>query len=363
MNIIKRKLLFCRLARSSLPLALMLTAGGATAVTYTATSLAELAESTTMVIRGPNGHGTAVGGGKLVGSDRSISARKGLILSSGQLTRVDGFVNSDYTNVMDVNDDNDFVGSANTDSGLKAFRGGKNGSTVLLPGLPGDSASTAYAMNNQGLVAGFSSGPNGERAVKWTKQNDVMPLAGKAGSNSRALGINNRGDVVGFADSPSGHRATLWLDNGVSIELPMLPTYIATEAYSINNSGDSVGFSETADGFRLATLWPAQGGSQSLGVLPGGAHSQAYGVNARGDIVGSSSSSKGNRAVIWPKNNGVLQDLNTMLSVSGIVLTKAVGINSNGVIVAIGRTVQVGHEDHESHDHEAPARVFLLSPN
>ena len=59
----KKATLFIKL----LPLALLLAASSAAAVTYTVSDLATLAEGTTMVIRGPNGNGIAVGGGKLVG--------------------------------------------------------------------------------------------------------------------------------------------------------------------------------------------------------------------------------------------------------------------------------------------------------
>ena len=346
---------------TSLPLLLFAVAGSAAAVSYTVTDLATLAEGTTMVIRGPNSDGVASGGGKVVGANRSIASQKGLLMAPGQLSRIDGFVGSDYTNVMSVNKAGTFVGGANTTTGIRAFRGTRDGTIASLPQLAGDSASVAYAINDQGRAAGYSSGPAGERAVVWERNNTVIPLQGIASTSSRALGINDRGDVVGTVDTAAGRRAAFWSGETTGTELAMLGGHITSEAYSVNARGDTVGFSGTTEGVRHATLWQTGGGTVNLGTLTDGLFSEAFGNNDRGQIVGSSTSSKGNRAVIW-LNSGPPQDLNSMLSAPGLVVTKAVGINNNGTIIAVGRTVMPGDENHDSHDHEQPARVLLLTP-
>ena len=52
-----------------------------------------------------------------------------------------------------------------------------------------------------------------------------------------------------------------------------------------------------------------------------------------------------------------MQDLNSLLtSRSGFVLTQAVSINSQGIILAIGQN------DDSHHTHEKPLRIFILVP-
>ena len=51
--------------------------------------------------------------------------------------------------------------------------------------------------------------------------------------------------------------------------------------------------------------------------------------------------------------------MNGFVTAPGLVLTKAVGINNAGHIVALGHESD-GHE--HSHDHEQPIRVVLLIP-
>ena len=81
-------------------------------------------------------------------------------------------------------------------------------------------------------------------------------------------------------------------------------------------------------------------------TLPGGDFSQALGINNRGDIVGTSTSAFGSRAVIWTSAAG-LTDLNDLIVPSAFVLTQAVGINANGVILAIGRDADDTHSTAE----------------
>src|SRR4029453_4362381 len=98
-----------------------------------------------------------------------------------------------------------------------------------------------------------------------------------------------------------------------------------------------------------------------LGTLPGGDFSQALGINDRGSIVGTSTSSFGSRAFLWTPTGG-LQDLNGLIVPSSFVLTQAVGINTAGMIVAIGRDAGREAGPHGHDDHEVPVRVFLLLP-
>jgi probable HAF family extracellular repeat protein len=98
---------------------------------------------------------------------------------------------------------------------------------------------------------------------------------------------------------------------------------------------------------------------QDLGTLPGG-YSRALSINNRGQIVGSSQSSFGSRAYLWTNSDGT-QDLNMLIQSGGdFVLFEAISVNDAGAILTLGND-----DDGDGHghgDHEAPARVFLLTP-
>ncbi len=137
-----------------------------------------------------------------------------------------------------------------------------------------------------------------------------------------------------------------------------------------------MGFSAQASGKRRATAWPATGEAIDIGTLPGGDFSQALDINNQGDIVGSSTSALGLRAFLWTRGGGMV-DLNTLIPESDFVLTKAVGINNAGMIMASGYALADAHaaaapgdvaasaassgagHGHED-THEMPVRVFLL---
>jgi len=236
-----------------------------------------------------------------------------------------------------------------------------------LAPLPGDTASTAFGINNHHQATGVSSGPGGERAVLWTADGSVAVLPGVAGQGSRARALNDRGDVVGAADGGAGLRAVVWRGGGPALQLGALPGRATSEAIAVNARGDIVGYSSDATGARRATLWSTGGAIVDLGALPGGEFSQALGINNAGHIVGTSMSSLGSRACLWTPRDG-LQDLNALVAPSSSVLTHATGINRAGVIVAFGHEA-VSHDADDGHDghghddtHELPVRVFLLVP-
>ena len=205
-------------------LATFLLGGAASATTYTVIDLATLAQGATVVVRGPNGAGTAVGGGRVAG------ARRGLLFTSTGLQQINGLTGTDYTIVFGINDVGGVVGSSNTATAVRAFQSTQAGGARELPPLAGDSASTAYAVNNLGQAAGFSSGPAGEPAVLWAADGRVTALPGPSGRTSRALAINERGDVVGVADTGAGLRAILWPGGRAVQDLGALPGYTTSAA-------------------------------------------------------------------------------------------------------------------------------------
>src|SRR5207302_4587432 len=103
------------------------------------------------------------------------------------------------------------VGQASTLSGDKHAFLYENGIMTDLGTLPGDTSSSAAAINDRGQIVGTSGFP-GEHAFLF--DNGVMiglpTLPG--GHFSGALGINNHGEIVGSSDATNAlSHATLWI--------------------------------------------------------------------------------------------------------------------------------------------------------
>jgi probable HAF family extracellular repeat protein len=331
--------------------------------TYRMVELATLSQgSTAVVVRGPNSAGLAWGGGKR--ADGSENGRRGLLLRGGNaMEQLPGLPESDDAVVFGANDAEAFVGASNTANALRAFAGTPAGGVRELPPLPDDTASVAFAVNIHNQAAGYSSGATGQRAVIWDANGTpaALPVT-PAMSDGRATGINARGDVSGVVQISTVQRPVLWPGGHVPRELLLLAGHATGEANAVNARGDAVGYSAPASGARRATLWPSGGGVVDLGMLPGGDFSQAFDSNDAGVVVGTSTSEAGGRAFVWTRNGG-MQDLNALVPPSSFVLTKAVGINNVGMIVATGHEVPAGltaagHTHDEEHD--LPVRVFLL---
>jgi len=169
----------------------------------------------------------------------------------------------------------------------------KKGQVQELPTFPGDPDGAAWAINDQGHVAGNSGNCTEQfHALLW--QNGTAIDLGNLGgtTNNVVFGINNRTQIVGYSNLP----------------------------------GDA-----TYDAF----LWQKTTGMSDLGTLPGDVSSGAFGINSAGHVVGGSVDASDNeRAFLW--KNGVMTDLNTLIPPnSPLYLLEADGINDWGQIVGL----------------------------
>ena len=220
-------------------------------------------------------------------------------------------------------------------------------------GSIGGSLATAFGINDNGQVAGFS-----ETTQQYYSPSDVnkqypvtvshaflwqngsftnlgaLPLVASADDpsftappSSFAMAVNNAGQVVGSSQEPTFPHAFLWqqgkmtdLDTGL---------YSGSSAYGLNNAGQIVGVNGGH-----AALWQ-NGNYTDLGTLPNQQGSVAVAINSKGQAVGSSMPANptvslgqmGQRAVLW--QNGQIQDLGTLGGPSG----RTFSINSMGQIV------------------------------
>ena len=334
----------------------------AAGATYTATEVASLPEGSTRVVRAVNDKG------EIVGTVRFARGIRGFFLHGGVLQEIAGLPpGSDYSTALGINNNGQVVGSMNTPSGgMRAFRSRRAAGMVVLNTLPGDTSSAALAINTSGKAAGWSSGPTGVRAVTWSPADTIQALPMlPASSSCRSLAINDNNDVAGVCETASGLHAVLWaIGTDTAKDLGTLPGGFESAVLSINNKGDIVGSSGDTEGEHHAALWPAGRAIQDLGVLPNRISSQALAINNRNEVVGVSSESGdggGEHAFLWTERDG-MQDLNDLLaSSSGFVLTHAIAISAQGLILAIGHD-EITHSTDKSHEgHGLPLRVFLLS--
>lgn len=143
--------------------------------------------------------------------------------------------------------------------------------------LSGGQDSWAYAVNNNGLVAGWSTDSSGSsRAVLWDSSGAVTDLGSGA-----AYGINGAGDVVGESDG----RAVVWSVGGSITDLG------PGVACDINENGQVTGFVLVPGQLGFAEphafVWSAEAGMTDLFKLTGMIGSRGWAINNLGWVAGT----------------------------------------------------------------------------
>ena len=231
-----------------------------------------------------------------------------------------------------------------------------------LPGYDGNNSGWAFAINNNGLIAGISengsidpaTGYPETHAVVWN-QGRLTDLGTFGGTQSSAAAINDRDQVVGWAtntvDDPYSSalvsagfagtwpvttqmRAFVW-KNGVKHDLGTLGGSDAL-AYAINQLGQIAGQSYTSDTPNPDTgiptmdpfLWE-RGKLIDLGTL-GGTIGNPVWLNDRGQVTGSSNlaGDQLSHGFLWER--GVMKDLPPF---TGGSFSYALWINEAGEVV------------------------------
>jgi probable HAF family extracellular repeat protein len=288
--------------------------------------------------------------------------------SSARSKHLPAFVRADYSSALDINDEGEIVGGANTDTAIVPSIWNAKGDLSRIPLLAGDSCGQAMAVNKHGHVVGYSSGDNGVRAFLWMRKTATVNLGVlPGGTHSLARDVNDSDEVVGTSGSSSGDRAVLWTQSGNILDLGTLAGDWASEANAINNKGEVVGYSKGPRGMR-AFIWSSNDGMQELGVLAGGNSSRATDINDRGQVVGTSTSAMGEKAFIWTKQTGIVDLNNPAAFFHGFVLIEAYAINTRGQVLVAGRSAHDFAMSNMASSADgqicapAPPSSFLLTP-
>jgi probable HAF family extracellular repeat protein len=328
---------------------------GARAQNYVAIDLGTLKNGSAR-IHGVNASGQAVGAS---GYPHGAETHAFFWQQQGGIRDLGILPGGDYSSAFAINDSGVVAGTSNTATSTHAFTWTPAQGLRDIGTLPGATASAALAINNQGQIVGSS----GVHAALWTATG-IQDLGTLGGATSEAHGINNLGAVVGVSDTSSGPHAFLW-QNGAMQDLGVLPGDSSSRADHINDAGMVVGASEGSGGVR-AFVWTSSGGMQPLGS--DGTYSEAFGINNAGQVVGEIASSLGTRAFLWTSQSGLI-DLNDKVTnlPGNVVLIGAFSINDKGQIVAFGlKSPKVNKHQEvtaDSHVHAGPTRVFLLTPH
>ncbi|MEP7347525.1 MAG: hypothetical protein ABI877_19810 [Gemmatimonadaceae bacterium] len=186
-----------------------------------------------------------------------------------------------------LNDAGTVVGIANTGTvqpGAGFIWSATTGMTLLTGPGPVPKTTTAWDINNAGVVVGQVAGPGVRfHAYKYTVAGGYVDLHPPGYQSSNALAIAENGDVAGVVTLPgfAALHAALWLANGTFIDLGTLGSTTAT-AFGLNSLGSVVGSSEKATGVEFGFRW-----TSTTGMQPSPQPGRANDISDGGRIVGS----------------------------------------------------------------------------
>ncbi len=163
--------------------------------------------------------------------------------------------------------------------------------------LNGGSLSRAYAINDQGQVAGEADTSGGNlHGFYWAGVGhplvDIGTLDG--GNTSQAAGINDAGQVagqsriqIGQASYTHAYRTEPGGQNPIDLGV-LDPAHQYSVANAIADDGSVAGTSINANGLTRAVLWSSGGQITDLGALYEQGQSQGLGLNSGNVVVGQS---------------------------------------------------------------------------
>ena len=335
-----------------------------TRVAYVATEYARVDNpGAIQVIRSMNSTNEVAGGYK---NNRRNASSALILLGNNSVEDISGEQGAGNSVAYGINDQGEIAGAYNTNTAQRPFRSVRRVGFQELSLPAGSNGGIAFAINEVGEATGYVSGTAGIRPAWWTRRGDVQLLPGTQNLTTKALDLNDRGDVVGVSGGEP-KAAVMWPRKGSMVVLGMLPGFTHSEAVAISENGIIAGVATGVGAFpnrSRAVLWQPGGlAIQDLGALPGGTDSRARDVNNRGEVVGRSTSATGSRAFIWTAASGML-DLNTLVTVPGLVMTDALSVNKRGDILVMGQDAATNApgkiDEHE--DHHAARRIFVLRP-
>jgi uncharacterized membrane protein len=205
--------------------------------------------------------------------------------------------------------------------------------------LPGDDFGGAGAINDAGVIAGFSSAAGRSQAIRWI--NGVPEALETPGTFSGAGGINSLGQICGTTMMPPGAgdptRAFLWDPVSGYTDLGEFPRGSVWYPVTLSDAAHVIGVGalDKTPSVEQGFIWHSSTGIRLLPPFKAKRASIPNDVNASGQVVGHASDGKNTLAVTWV--SGKIADLNKLIPKrSGWRLTAAHSIDAAGNIVGTG---------------------------
>lgn len=166
-----------------------------------------------------------------------------------------------------VNDSGWVVGNSrvsNVNSHAFLYKSDSNDEVMIDLDTLGSTSSDAYAINNKGVIVGYSDDENQQRrAARVDLVDDVWQwtqLEGLAGETaSYAFGINEFDEIVGRAELAGEHAAIRYVDNradDLNNYLPVGSPWQLSLASGINDNGEIVGIGKLGEDVHSFLMTP-----------------------------------------------------------------------------------------------------------
>lgn len=251
-----------------------------------------------------------------------------------------------------ANETGQVVGRAVSSDGLRTRAFGWSGGNRLDLGTLGGAGAAAWGVNAQGHAVGSAQDGGGAwRAFAWRngRMDDLGVLQGHTHSGARA--INNAGLIAGWSEDAQGRRVAAYWLNSQPVEIGTLGGEHA-EATAVSRNGIIVGFSDTGEEETHAFVWQ-DGLLTDLGTFPIGGDSRALSVNILREVVGEAflASVGEYQAVLWKPGRSIT-NINSLLPPFSEwdTLQSACGITDSGHVSGTGRLTT------------GETRAYLLKP-
>jgi len=217
---------------------------------------------------------------------------------------------------------------------------------IILGDLPGGlDHSGAYAINDDGRIAGESHGLNGRRPVFWEGSITPIDLGLLPGTvEGGASGINADGWVAGSCSIAWNQaRAFVWSPDFGLVDLGLPPGFASVYATDINARGQVVGTAVRAVVGQAAYIWNPGTGFTIIGDFPGGEeYGIAWSINDAAVVVGVGQANDlcGLRAFRWSPQDG-FDELAAFEG--GPCGARALAVHESGGIAGSARTWDGSH--------------------
>ncbi len=223
-----------------------------------------------------------------------------------------------------------------------------NGVVSQLPLVAGQTVGRANAVNASGVAVGSNGGGVGEFAVIYDGGTATAITTTTANGEfmTTAYGINDSGLVVGSGVDPNNAAVTVGLvydsvnDTMVSVGALTGLGHNSAIAFDVSNAGHVVGPSSLNGGVGSTPfIWTEAGGIQAIPLVAGASSASARGVNSDGWVVGIGSSAFALPFLYDGANTYLLQDLidpGSGWDLSMNTSSGALGISEDGSIVGTG---------------------------